>query len=276
MASKLAFWRRSPVAADPPVDPRIAARRDAVSSDERRRRQRRTATIGVLAVVATLAALATRTSLLDVDRISIAGANHVLPADVAAAAGVRHGDLLSEIDPASAAASVERLPWVAAAEVTTEWPGGVRIVVEERQAVARLSDGETTVVVGPEGLVLDRVAGVDAEALEVAGLPRVAAGEHLGPAAMASVALAANLPPAVRARAKRVQLHGEELQLSLRPEGTVRFGSGDDLDSKVLALATILERVDDTCLDTIDVRVPDVPVLTRDASCEMVSTEIRG
>ena len=45
--------------------------------------------------------------------------------------------------------------------------------------------------------------------------------------------------------------------------GRARFGDGTDLDGKLQALETMLARVDLRCIDTIDVRVPSAPALTR-------------
>ena len=92
----------------------------------------------------------------------------------------------------------------------------------------------------------------------------------------AAISRAGQLPSRVRERTAAVALSHGELRLRLDPRGVVRMGEGDALDQKLLALDTLLLRVDDACLDTIDVRVPSAPVLTRDASCDKVSTEIRG
>jgi hypothetical protein len=43
----------------------------------------------------------------------------------------------------------------------------------------------------------------------------------------------------------------------------VRFGSVDDLDTKLMALATVLARVDLECLDSLNLAVADHPALTR-------------
>lgn len=258
------------------VDPRFEARREAVAIDERRRRRHRLATVVALTVVTLAAVVATRTPLFDVDRIVVSGSAATPPAAVASAAGVTHGDLLVDIDPGPAAAGVESLPWVDVARVSAVWPDSVVIEVAERAPVASVTDGEVTLVVDATGRVLAREAGARDGAIEVSGLPSLAPGDVLPDEALVAVALVDALPDEVRSRTAGVALAGDELQVRLAPRGVVRLGSAEGLDQKLLALETLLVRVDDTCLDTIDVRVPSAPVLTRDEACDNVSTAMRG
>lgn len=259
-----------------PVDPRIAARREAVEVDELRRRRLRLLTVVALAVTLVAGVLATRTPLFDVDRIVVAGSVETPPDAVVAAARVSHGDLLVDVDPGRAAHGVEALPWVDAARVRAVWPDSVVIEVAERSPSAVVTDGEVTLVVDGAGRVLARRDGRSPEAIRIEGLPAVDPGDVLSDEVRAAISLAGMLPSRVRDRTAAVALRDGELRLRLEPSGEVRMGEGGSLDQKLLALDTLLLRVDDTCLDTIDVRVPSAPVLTRDPSCDKVSTEIRG
>ena len=58
------------------------------------------------------------------------------------------------------------------------------------------------------------------------------------------------------------------LGLDLIGSAEVALGSGDFVADKLTAVRTVLERVDLTCLDVIDVAVADSPVTTRDEACE--------
>ncbi len=259
-----------------PVDPRIAARREAVEVDEQRRRRLRLLTVIVLALTLVAGVVATRTPLFDVDRIVVAGSVETPPDEVAAAARVSHGDLLVDVDPRRAAHGVEGLPWVDAARVSAVWPDSVVIEVAERAPAAVVTDGEVTLVVDDDGRVLARRDGSSPEAIGIEGLPAVEPGAVLPDEVRSAISLAGMLPERVRERTASVELSHGELRLRLQPRGEVRLGDGDALDEKLLALDTLLLRVDDSCLDTIDVRVASAPVLTRDAACDKVSTEIRG
>jgi hypothetical protein len=53
------------------------------------------------------------------------------------------------------------------------------------------------------------------------------------------------------------------LEATLGSGGVVLFGSAEDLDAKLMALSTVLARVDLECLDSLNVAVPDHPALKR-------------
>ena len=58
-----------------------------------------------------------------------------------------------------------------------------------------------------------------------------------------------------------------DLELVLFGGGRVNLGDATDLDQKFLSALTMVVQLDLACLDSIDVRAPSVPVLTRTAGC---------
>src|SRR5687768_9465586 len=128
--------RTRPPPADPPIDPRIRARRIEVQRTEGRRRLRRLAWLSAAVVLLVGAWGLTRTTLLDVDRVVVVGAAHSDGDAVVAATGVRQGDPLLDVDAGQVRHAVERLPWVATATVSRSWPGTVHVRLRERTAVA--------------------------------------------------------------------------------------------------------------------------------------------
>jgi cell division protein FtsQ len=248
------------------VHPRMHRRRIAVRRDADRRRLKRAA--AALSAVAVLlgAYLASQTPLLDVDRVEVDGAERTTTDDILRVLGVAPGDPMVGVDTRAAARRVEQLPWIDEATVRRSWPGGVTVGVTERRPVAVLDvvegrfalvDGEGRVlVIGeevPEGLVaLEGVRGpiaagaqVDAEAAD---------------ALVVAEAVVERLPGVVAAVSV-------DLDADLAAGGTVRFGSVDDLDDKVVALETVLANVDVACLGALDVRIPRSPALTRNQGC---------
>jgi hypothetical protein len=101
----------------------------------------------------------------------------------------------------------------------------------------------------------------------VRGIPVGAPGETMPPALDGALTLAAALPPGLRTRVVTIDAVGDELELSLRPQGRARIGSVDKLDQKVVSLLTMFGQVDLTKLCVVDVSVPAAPVLTRDDPC---------
>ena len=94
------------------IDPRIAARRDAVEGEKRRRRGRRWLIVAVLAAVLAGAWYITRTPLLDVDHVQVHGSGVTTDEEVLTASGIGSGEPLLEVDTSASAARIRELPWV--------------------------------------------------------------------------------------------------------------------------------------------------------------------
>jgi cell division protein FtsQ len=247
------------------LHPRLRARRIAIRRMEGLRRLRRLMwVLAGLAVLVDGVALA-HTGVVDVDRFVVVGATHTLPAAVREASGIHVGDALLTLDEAAAERRIEQLPWVDHADVVRQWPGTVKITVTERQpaAVLQVSDDPNaplTLVDGagrvleigahPDGLIA--VTNVPPDLVEGGRVPARARG-----ALRLAGALSQRLPGAVVSTTV-------DLEATLGSGGVVRFGSTDDLDTKLMALATVLKRVDLECLGTLDLEVADHPALTRD------------
>jgi hypothetical protein len=92
--------------------------------------------------------------------------------------------------------------------------------------------------------------------------------------------MAAALPTALtsdqRSEIQAIAGGDANLRLIMLPNRTVTFGNADQLAAKLLALRTLLERVNVKDIATIDVRVPDAPILTRLGTPSTVSTIPRG
>jgi len=257
-------------AASPQIDPRIRARRIEVQRDAGRKRLRRLGIGGgVVGGVVMLWGL-TLTPLLDVDTIRIEGADRTGDEPVLDALDIRHGDALLTVDVDGASRAVSDLPWVATASVRRSWPGTVVVSVVERTPVAAIEatgDGWVLVDAGGRQLAVEREPAVDL--VRVAGrpldpAPGVAAGDRY----TGALHLAAAIPPSLRARIQALwpQRDGSvEASVSLPIGGTAtaRFGDGDQLEAKLVALAAVLERADLHGVRFIDLRVPAAPALTR-------------
>jgi cell division septal protein FtsQ len=249
------------------VDPRMRSRRIAVRRDQGKRRFKRlTVALGVVAVVVG-AAVATQTSLLDVDRVRIDGVGHTTAADVRRVAAISPGEAMVGVDAGGVAARVEDLPWVEEATVARRWPGTVEIHVTEREPLAMIQVAEGRVaLVDDDGRVLEVTRQPPAGLPEGTGVSsrRIAEGDELGRATRDALAIL---------RALRERLPGvvasvsSDLDAALAAGGEIRFGSTDDLDDKIVTVETVLADVDTDCLELLDVRVPGSPALTRHQRC---------
>ena len=132
------------------IDPRIAARRDAVETEKRRRRGRWWLFAAIVAAVLVGAWFITRTPLLDVDRIEVRGAVLTTSDEIIAISGLRPGEALLEVDTAAAASRIRELPYIETASVVRKWDGLVTVTVSERVpvAIAASADGVAMLIDG--------------------------------------------------------------------------------------------------------------------------------
>lgn len=245
-------------AAPPRIDPRIRARRVEVQRDEGRRRLRRLLTVVIVLGVVAGAWGITRTPLLDVDHVRVAGASKTGAQAVADATGIHLGDALLTAALGRAADRVAALPWVQTVEIRRAWPGTVKVVVVERSPVAAVpTRDQRWVLVDAQGRQLAVTQNLDESLVRIDSQP-IAAEPGSDVEGRTSVALqvAASIPETLRARV-----------IALRPaaggtvEGTVRLGDGSDAwlrfgtpaqtAAKWLALLSVLDEADPARLEEI-------------------------
>ena len=249
-----------------PMDPRIRQRRIAVRRDEGRRRLR--LLIGGLAVASLVggAVAATHSALLDVDHVRVRGGTHTSDAAVLAAAGLGRHTYMLDIDSGAIARRLEQLPWVERATVSRQWPSTVKIAVTERVPVAVIGAGADRVAtVDKSGRVLALASQPPDGLLRLDGFPPAPEpGQELAPDGRAAVTVAAALPADVRKIVTSISDGDGDIQLHLgTPAAVVELGTADQLDAKIVALTTMLAKVDMRGARILDLRVPSAPVLTR-------------
>ena len=279
------------------VDPRMRARRIGVRRDAGQRRLRRITLVLLVVALLVGGAAASRSPLLDVDRVTVDGGEHTTAEEIRREAAVELGVPLVSVDVDAVRERVERLPWVDRAAVSRRWPSTVNVQVTERVAAALVPvTGSHAALVDAEGRVLsiertvspatDAPTGSDQGGsadeggpgtpadpgpelpaglalLTGVGGPMVEGGVLEGPAREAldvALALGERMPGVVTSVSV-------ELDAELAAGGVVRFGGADEIDDKVTAVKTVLEQVDLACLAVLDVTVPESPALTRHQGC---------
>ena len=243
---------------------RMRERRIAVRRDEGLRRLRRLAwVLGGLVLLVDGAALA-HTSLADVDHVVVQGGAQTSAGAIRAASGIHTHDALLTLDEQGAERSIEELSWVAGADVQRRWPDTVRITVTERTPAAVLQSaapGLPLALVDASGRVLQIGGAVPPGLVTVTDVPPVMReGAELPEKARAALRIALAAPQRAPGAITTVSTR---LEGTLIGGGVVRFGSLDHLDEKLVALATVLARVDTSCLGVLDVKVPGSPTVSR-------------
>jgi len=236
----------------------------------------------VLAAVAAIALFTgaswttTRSALLDVDHIQVAGGSVVTPDEAIAGAGLHRGEPMIEVDTAAAERRLRSLPWVDTAVVERAFPNTVRIRITERAAAASAAR--------PAGgwVLLDRGGRVLAvQDNRPANLPEViGAGDTTAPgadlvAARPALDVVAALPEALRRQTTAARLEGEAVTLQAGGR-EIRLGPPTQLAAKMAALSVLLERVGNRSVAVLDVRVPQAPVVVPTAPNAATSTPAPG
>lgn len=271
------------------IDPRLRARRVAVAREAGRRRLRILLAALSTVCLAGLAWLAVQSPLLDVDRVSVRGTEHLSPAEVRRAAGVERRDALLLVDRGAVARRVEQLPWAADVSVGRRLPGTLVIDVTERRPVAWVhavpadpaagapagagagagAAGATAagpvVLVDVDGRVLARVPEPPSGLAELQGVGDVPEpGRSVGRAA-AVLRAVGDLPAGLRAEVASARTEGGRSVVRFRegpgapPVGEIRLGGLDDLPAKVAAAVAVVGKLDGR-VAYLDVSVPQAPV----------------
>jgi cell division protein FtsQ len=235
-----------------PIDPRIRARRVAVTREQGRLRLHRLlAVVGMLAI-AGLATGAVFSPLLDVDQVAVTGADGPRAAEVRRAAAVHAGAPLLLVDTSAVEARVEALPWVDHARVVRHLPGTLSVEVSLRVPVAWKA-----AAAGGVRLVDGRGATVTTSAQAPAGLPELKADTS----ASATAARVANaLAPALRDRVATVVVANGQATLVLVDGHEVRLGAPQQLAAKVRAALAVLGALGSSSFTYLDVSAPSAPV----------------
>jgi cell division septal protein FtsQ len=234
-----------------PIDPRVRARRVAVTREAGRRRLRRILWVLGAFAVAGAGTGAVVSPLLDVNQIAVVGVDGAHAAEVRAAAGVDRGEALLLLDTGAVVKHVAALSWVADVHVARQLPGTLRIDVTPRFAVAwRATDGGGFALLDSRGALISTVPA------PTAGLPEVAGtGHQVQLAAKVSAALS----PTLRAEVASVAVAGGQVRLLLISGSEVRFGDAQDLAAKVRATEVMLTALGPTRGNYLNVSDPSSP-----------------
>ncbi len=235
-----------------PIDPRVRARRVAVTREAGRRRLRRLLwALGALGFAA-VAAGAVVSPLLDLNQIAVTGVGGAHADEVRAAAGVDAGAALLLLDTGAVTARVEALPWVDEVNVARQLPGTLRVEVTPRFPVAwRTTETGEIEVLDSRGTVISTAAAPDP------ALPELLAGSgRVGAAARVAGALSSPLRPQVVS----IWVNDGNAVVTLHAGPELRFGAISDLGAKVRASEAMLAELAGTPVRYIDVTVPSAPV----------------
>jgi len=246
------------------VDPRLQARRRNVARAAGRRRLIITASIAGVALLALALIAVAKSSLFNVESVVVSGASKVDPSEVRVASGIELGQALIDVNPKEVAARVQAVPWIASARVDRQLMSRVEIEVIEHTPAMVLPTAARLVLVSEEGWQLEIVGEKPDSMLPVFGVVESGVpGQRISEGGAAVLALAAAIPPQLDGEIEAIRLENQELFVDLMVGGRARIGNADQLDVKLSALNTVINRINVECIDTVDVRVPHAPTVSR-------------
>lgn len=230
----------------------------------------------VVAVVVVIVILAAGLGLLhtgffSAKKVAVTGRHpHTPAATILAAAQLSGHPPLISVNPGAVTARVERLPWIATARVSRNWPDHITIAVTERVAVASFAGpgtswseldrtGRTVQVDAARVPSLVDVAVRDAQG----GVPPAPLGSTANSSALPALAVAGTLPPAFSKQVTQVIGNADgTVDLALNSGLTVLLGTDEDLRAKYVDVASIIAGAPLRGAKTIDVTVPKSPTVS--------------
>ncbi len=217
----------------------LPARLYAARMRTRSRRRRLTVTLTVTACLLALVGylLLWHTPLIAVRGVHVRGTKAVAAATVLAAAEIRTGGPMAALDTAAVAARIERIPQIASASVSKDWPGTVVISVVERVAAALVPQGTGYQIVDGGGVVFGHSATVRS-GLPVIDVSGAAEDAEVVPGALAALRA---LPAALDRRIASITATDPyAITLTLTDGTTVNWGGGQDPADKARDLVALL------------------------------------
>lgn len=274
----------APATPQQPMDARIRARRARVRADAARRRQRRTISLFVLLLVVAGVAVALRSPLFEITGIEVRGVGERRAEIVRRAARITPAEHLLTAPLAEAEARVERLAWVADADVRRVPPSTVAIDVTARTPLLTVRTDGAAWKVDDDAVLLDGGAVADAPVVRAGGVELPELGAPVADRRVReAIAVHTGLPSWLRAQVVAYEVpRPRDVRLRLRvpvtgdagdggedgdtAEGAdtadvrVRFGAPTDMPLKTEVIRVLLPEAIDEGGD-IDVRAPANPVV---------------
>jgi cell division protein FtsQ len=191
--------------------------------------------------------------LLVVREVAVTGQQSVKADEVIAAAAVPMGTPLARQDVQGIAERATRIPAVAAASVTRQWPGTLLVTVTERDAVLAVKQGSGFVLVDAAGFAFERVGSA----------PRGAVQAEADPADQALMrdigTVAGALPDELGGEVRLLTATSRDhINLELRSGVKVNWGSAADSALKAQIVTALLKGEP---RKTIDVSSPNNPAV---------------
>lgn len=245
------------------IEPRLRERRIAVKRAIGRKRLKWALAVSLVVAIVVAALAVLGSGLFAIDEVAVEGAENTDEAALAAVVADLEGTPVLLADTDAAERELEKIAWVDAARVTTDFPNRATIEISERvPVVAYQAPDEQWRVLDGDGRVLLVVEEqpVDYEVVTGPQLLDLELGQWAQPGFGDAAMLVGALPPAVAAQTENVIVtpDGTDLRLTLADGTEVRFGAAQDLVQKLVRLQAKLNELEGRPVNYIDVSTNEV------------------
>ena len=238
--------------------------------------------LGVIVLVTAVVLALFEASFFEVRSVQVSGnarTNDGLTLDTLA---VPEDQALLTHDLGASVEALSELPWVAEVDVARQWPSTLRVVIQEHAVAASIGrpNGSEWLVLAEDGSVIERRLTPPASVPLIIGTDVMVNQAEVGESirvANRALEIIFDVP---------LQLDGWITTWALDDSGVLtaelvgsaeaNFGAFEDPRTQFVSLASILDGgAELTCLDRIDLSVPDTPVLHRNTACILAAYENR-
>ncbi len=233
----------------------------------------------VILVVGAAAVL--RASFFSVQHVQLTGEARTSAGAVEAALAIEPGQALATVDTGAAERRVAELPWVETVDVTRRWPSTLRVKIREHAPAAVLTDESASgwLVLGRGAQALERrltpLVGLPVILVPKSMVQEAAIGEVVDES-IDGLKIALELPSQLEPWVDSWVIDAEgSVSAELRGSARALFGEAGDNRTQYVSLASILGGdVPRACVRTIDLRIPDTPVVHRDRDCLLTARSL--
>ncbi|NNN20608.1 MAG: FtsQ-type POTRA domain-containing protein [Acidimicrobiales bacterium] len=261
------FQRKTSSRSKVAIHPKIKERRIEVIRDQGRKRLRRfSVLLATLAFIGILSAIFF-SPITAANSVNISGNYHESKTQILSLTGLDSKPQLISINSQALVQEIDALPWVNTSQVEKVWPDSINVKVVERNPVAYLTIGSQAgsyAIVDNNGRVLGVSSTKPANLVELFAQGKIGPpGSFLSPSLLGALDAITLLPSSMKEMTNYVQINGSgDIIIALNPFGSIDLGAGSDLGSKIATAAAIVSQVPLTAGQTVDVSVPESPVIS--------------
>ncbi len=160
---------------------------------------------------------------------------------------------------------IDALPWVLSSSIKRDWPNQIIITVTDRVAIAQINIGKLGyALVDRVGRILQIQSQPTPNLLEIDNLgSNLTAGQNLGSFAIGALNVAKIVPSILGPIAIKETVQSDNsLSIVLGSNNTIYLGSASDIKEKLLEALAIVNHGSLLPNQTIDVSIPNSPVVT--------------